>query len=488
MTTPDLVATRRAAISGLPDGASHGVRPEPAEVYLPPSHHRALAPDASVVTGMRGAGKTFWWSALQVPEVRRMLATHRRPVLRAENVVRKDTEVAIGFGVAPEPQEYPGKDVLSALLAKGNEPRVLWRAVASWHLAPDEHPLRRCPDWSERVAFVGRNPEVIDRLLRDRDSDLSRRGVHAILLFDALDRSADDWKTMTSLTRGLLQVALDLRAYRRIRAKVFLRSDQAAESRVFDFPDASKLRPSSVELNWPRHELYGLFWQCLARGPYRSSFDIPVDEDSESTNDPTALISVSRRFVADEDAQRARFHDLTGRWMGTDPRRGIPFTWIPNHLGDANQKVSPRSFLTVLRAAARHTEQHHRDHPRALHYNSIKHGVQEASRHRVAELREDYPWMDRFLRPLQGSALPYPFREVTDRWQDTGVFDKRYRDLGGDEARVPPSRFDDDPDEVREELEALGVFQRLLDGRVNIPDVFRVAYGIGRKGGVKPVR
>ena len=31
-------------------------------------------------------------------------------------------------------------------------------------------------------------------------------------------------------------------------------------------------------------------------------------------------------------------------------------------------------------------------------------------------------------------------------------------------------------------------FQRLRDGRVNVPDVFRVGYGIGRKGGVKPVR
>ena len=31
-------------------------------------------------------------------------------------------------------------------------------------------------------------------------------------------------------------------------------------------------------------------------------------------------------------------------------------------------------------------------------------------------------------------------------------------------------------------------FQPLYDGRVNIPDVFRVGYGLGRCGGVKPVR
>ena len=35
---------------------------------------------------------------------------------------------------------------------------------------------------------------------------------------------------------------------------------------------------------------------------------------------------------------------------------------------------------------------------------------------------------------------------------------------------------------------SLGVFHPLYDGRVNIPDVFRVGYGLGRRGGVKPAR
>lgn len=41
---------------------------------------------------------------------------------------------------------------------------------------------------------------------------------------------------------------------------------------------------------------------------------------------------------------------------------------------------------------------------------------------------------------------------------------------------------------VRDDLQALSIFQQLLDGRVNIPDVFRVGYGLGRRGGVKPAR
>ena len=54
--------------------------------------------------------------------------------------------------------------------------------------------------------------------------------------------------------------------------------------------------------------------------------------------------------------------------------------------------------------------------------------------------------------------------------------------------KLPPSRIEEGPDGVRRDLESLGVFQRMRDGRVNVPDVFRVGYGLGRKGGVKPIR
>ena len=36
---------------------------------------------------------------------------------------------------------------------------------------------------------------------------------------------------------------------------------------------------------------------------------------------------------------------LIGRYMGTSPKKGYSYTWIPNHLQDANGDLSPRSFL-----------------------------------------------------------------------------------------------------------------------------------------------
>lgn len=484
MTSLAAVRALRRAVADLPDGISHGERPVRSEIYLPPSHHRALDPDAVVVTGMRGAGKTFWWRALQERPIRQLVSErHRRWALG------QDTEVRIGFGVAPAPDAYPGKDVLSNLLRSGREPRIVWRAVAAWQFAAGDHPIRKCRDWQERVGYVAAHAESVDRLLGDRDADLERRNTHGILLFDALDRAADDWDTMARLIRGLLQIALELRSYRRLRAKVFLRSDQTEPSVVSDFPDASKILAGRSELTWPRREIYGLFWHCISAGIHDDSLDLPRDDDltSRDTKEPAPL-PISRRFIADEEAQRRKFHVLTGPWMGKDPRRGFPYTWIPNHLGDANQRVSPRPFLIALRQAAEDTDERYPNHSHALHYDSIKQGVQAASQHRVAELREDYPWVDHFLRPLSGSSVPCRFSDISSRWRRNGVFDGWPGDLGRDVVRLPPSRFEDGPRGVREDLEALGVFQRLLDGRVNIPDVFRVGYGLGRKGGVKPVR
>ena len=117
----------------------------------------------------------------------------------------------------------------------------------------------------------------------------------------------------------------------------------------------------------------------------------------------------------------------------------------------------------------------------------MKRGVQAASRIRVEELREDYPWVDRLLSPLSGIVVPCEFEDIENVWEDGGVLDSLADEIRQDEVRLPPRNIDRGEFGVREDLESLGIFRRLRDGRVDIPDVFRVGYGIGRRGGVKPV-
>ena len=472
----------RRAFALLPEGAHHGTLPDVREVYVPWSHRKAMDPNSSVVTAMRGAGKTFWWSALQNSQVRDFLGgTFLGPGLNA------DTEVRTGFGVRSAPDEYPSKDVLRQLVDTGVDMREIWRTVQSWHLAPVNHPLRECPSWATRTQYVQSNPEDIDRLLFLRDAELEKENRYFLILFDALDRCSDDWKTMYRAIRGLLQTALEMRSFRRLRVKIFLRTDQLHEPDVADFPDGSKVLATNVELNWPRRDLYGLLWHSLANGPEGELLREHLGGDSwgpvQIGTEPVFQI---KRNILNEERQRELFHAMAGPWMGRGPKRGFPYTWIPNHLSDTEGMVSPRSFLAALREAAQHTMNERPDHAYALHYDSIKRGVQEASRIRVQELQEDYPWVDRVLQALQGMVVPCEFNEVEANWGRSGILSRLIDDVQNEGVKLPPQHLEAGPVGLRQDLEALGVFQRTRDGRVNIPDVFRVGYGIGRRGGVRP--
>ena len=186
------VGEARAALARLPEGPGHGETPAPGHVYLPRSHVKAMEPDRLLVTGMRGAGKTFWWNALQDGDVWRLIGeAEERPPLN------EHTEVRAGFGVKPAPDDYPDKDTFRELMNAGFEPRTAWRTIQAWHLARDGHPphsLRQQESWGMRTKYVAEHPEAIERLLQERDAELDRKGVCFLIVFDGLDRCADDWK------------------------------------------------------------------------------------------------------------------------------------------------------------------------------------------------------------------------------------------------------------------------------------------------------
>ena len=479
------VSRARTALAQLPEDTSHAETPNLAQVYLPPSHLKAMNPDNMLVTGMRGAGKTFWWGALQQSEIRQLIDRTNHGSTLSEK-----TEVRTGFGIRPAPDEYPDKDVLNQLLRTGAEPRAIWRAVQAWQLASTDHPIRKEATWKARLLYVDQEPETIARLFLERDTEFDNAGIYLLLLFDALDRCSDDWKDMYRLIRGLMQSALDMRSYRRLRVKMFLRSDQVDETLIADFPDASKILSSAVELSWPPSELYGLLWHSLVNGTLGEEFRVFVADDNWSMIQigQRELFSVSRRLISKSEIQRQKFHQISGPFMGRDRRRGFPYTWIPNHLGDTAGRVSPRSFLRALRTAAEDTTERYPEHKFTLHYESIKRGVQAASKTRVTELKEDYPWVDRVLACLDGMTVPCKFDEIADRWREHGVLDKLTVDVEQDAVKLPPRHIGDHAQGVRLDLESLGVFLRMRDDRVNIPDVFRVGYGLGRRGGVRVAR
>lgn len=471
----DVQAYRAAFLSAIPS-QNIGV-PERQFIYMPRTHSRALHPDHGLVRGIRGAGKSVWWSVLQSEYFNVILS-----VLFPSNRTHVRVWVHPGFGEDPDPGKYPGRDTLELLL-KTHEPRLIWRTVVLLNVIAFPPGLE---DWMQRVQWVSQNPEPIERMLYAADQQLLAKQSLCLVVFDALDRTATTWDDRARLLDGLLQNLLDFRACRAIRLKAFVRPDMLVGPEIGRFPDASKVLSSAVDLLWPRTQLFGLLWQYLINAPSGGdSFSALCREQfGQSLSWSGVGWLASEQMNTDETLQRRLFHTLAGEWMGTNKRRGYPYTWLPNHLADAHEQVSPRSFLSALREAADESAERYRDHSVALHYEAIKRGVQKASQIRVQEVAEDFPWIREVMAPLHDLTVPCELTNIDERW----VSDNLQTRLGAQLRGVLPQRSGEFSPGLCEQLVAAGIFTRMSDRRINLPDVYRVGFGLRRMGGVTPLR
>lgn len=497
-----LLEALRPAFEAIPEEvAHHGTEPPaPASVYVVPGHESALNPDTAIVVGDRGTGKSFWSSALN-GEATRMVIGQQLKRIRLDN-----TRVGWGFSSETSNRNHPSRRVLQRLLDQNFNPEDIWRTVILYQLleASGQAFFEGTEDWPARIQRVADNPEAEERLFASINEELESRGERHLLVFDALDRLGNDWAQIRVLLRGLLRVGLDLREFRAIRTKFFLRQDMWEDQSVWAFPDASKLTHGRVLLQWHRADLYGLLWHQLANnaqsGPqfrqwvqreYQCSF-------GEVTTNGVTVYVVPEAIRTQEANQSALLQAIASRFMGTNRRRGNTFTWLPTHLADAKGQVSPRSFLVALKHAHTLTQRQYPEADVLLHYEGIKKGVQEASRLRLRELQEDYPWIQQVLDPLQGMTVPANEEELHARWRDDDVVNKVLQAAADnnqtldDSVRpyLPPHALENQAQEetLTQAMIEIGVINRTADGRLNMPDLFRVAAGIGRRGGVRAIR
>lgn len=455
----------------------------PSFTYVPPTHARALDPEATLVEGMRGAGKSFWWSLLASTEHREFVqANYPEAQLPSGSVVGQ------GFGTAFANQNYPDPETLSKLV-QSFKPRIIWRAVLAVHAKIDGG-FSRLTDWAQRAKWVEENPEKFSIALAAADQRLQSTGATLLVLFDALDRLADDWQHIRPLAKGLLQVALEVRSTKNIRFKVYVRPDMLRDDEVTSFPDYSKLEAGKAMLTWKRADLYALLFQCLGNASQggkqfrtlaRSLASAVQDSKGSTWRVPLILRT-------NEDLQESLFEQLAGKAMGASTKRGKPYTWLVNHLQDSMDQVSPRSFFAALKAAAVETSE---DDVLPLNYRGIQVGVQQASQIRVKEIIEDYPWVKWVMEPLRGNlTVPCSVRDIEQIWKQEKTLIMLEGRLAkqGDAVKLPPQNLDFGVNGILGDLEGLGMLERLEGKRIQMPDVYRVAFGFGRRGGVKPLK
>jgi hypothetical protein len=168
--------------------------------------------------------------------------------------------------------------------------------------------------------------------------------------------------------------------------------------------------------------------------------------------------------------------------MGTDARRGRVYTWVPLHLSDARNACSPRTFLTAWQKASEHQPV---PSDRAVDHLGLIEGVRKASSTRLAELREDYRWIDNALAALKGQFVPIERRELIKIWEESKVVQGILKEARAGQWLAPVQLADaDNTAALLDAMNSIAVTEERANGKINVPDIFRVEAGIKRKGGV----
>jgi hypothetical protein len=466
----------REALAALRPGSAHqaGVAPDPNIIFAPTTHANALDPERVLVIGNRGVGKSFW-SAVLVHARTRQKVARIFPRLRLDRL-----EAVLGFheDAGKDEGPAPSPNMLQSLMSVAKEPEQIWRAVLLKALKTRIQ-INLPNSLKDIIFWVSENIEAAESELRQADRSFLESRQTFLIVFDALDRLGRDWNSISTLSEGILRFALDVRGFRAIRAKIFMRTDQANDDSLFRFADASKIRADSVKLVWQRAELFGLLYNNLLSEPETNSALLDIASR-------VGRGDLTDRVLNEPEFQEEVFYAIAGEYMGAGAKRGRTYSWLYDHLADAFGETSPRSFLTALERAA-----NHRPFPieTAIDHNGIRAGVQDASEIRVTQLKEDYDWIDSVLGALEGLEVPCDPEVFKKRWRERGTVSKITLNSKRTHTLLPLEleRGKSNPEgSLLVALSNIGVVEFRTESRINMPDIFRVAARIKRRGGVRP--
>jgi hypothetical protein len=477
------LAALRAALASLPAEASNDAHgsgaPQMGDVYAPASHLAALDPASAIVEGARGTGKSFWASMLGDPELR-VAAAKAYPRLGLE---RLDVQFGYtGFGRKGLDQEWLNKFVPQD--ASSDEARVFWWATV---LRAVELSSGTSARKLKELLPVAADIEQREELMEAHARVLQTRGTTLLIVYDALDTIASSWPRRRMLTLALLEVVWAMRAWRTIRPKLFLRSDQLADE-ALQFVELPKLRAGAVRLTWNGTDLYALLFARLSMGPAADSFGRLLVSLGLPQATQDQILARQWTLTHDEKSQRRLMAALAGPYMAPGPhghKKGNTYDWPLRHLCDSFDEVTPRSFLSLAIGAAKHGPA-----PKGHVFSpeGIRHGLYKASKMRVDQLHSEFPWIKGVLAPLSGLLLPCEEKEVFRVWRSAKTVSAAVEDAER-HGYLPPFTAPVDENErgLYTALERIGVMFRRVDGRLDMPDLFRVAARLLKKGGTVPL-
>lgn len=457
-----------------------------------PNHMNFLEPDILLIVGGRGAGKSHLFRLINMKSGQKVLSAGKHQL---ENAIWIKGFHTLEPENAPTSLYFPGETVLQRF-TKGKEVTDLldfWRGLLLGSILKQVDPelceifRAQLPDslssaLSDLANISIWHKEIVDHLesvelaLNKFDEILSNEKRFLFVTYDDLDVMAVEWNEKRALVQSLLRFWLgQWRRWRRIRPKIFLRSDLFSEE-FLKFPDASKLEANKTELHWKYTQLYQLSFKSWANRN-SPSLNFLQNAGLNMFNHPILGWTYYSESLPSEDVLRGVVHRMMGQYMGSGPTKGRTFEWVPNHLQDANGEIVPRSMLNLLALAAKDEVANKRikDTNLLLSPLSIRGVLEEVSAHRVTELAEEYPWLDVIKSRFQGKQVPMGRLDFINLLE------------GINWSLQEPNNHpvSQEPSKIVDNLLKIGVLRLTSDQRIHVPDIYLYGFRMKRKGGTR---
>jgi energy-coupling factor transporter ATP-binding protein EcfA2 len=449
-------------------------------------HARAFDPEVVLVIGPRGAGKSELFRAViqlgLLPAISRHVSGVRLPSI--------DDTKARWLAAYPIQAEFPDALGLGRFLKLQTDPQAilkLWFAYLIKILREEFDELARQkldrllkqPGGDafanyETFNSLGDEPLLaLDRL----DSMLEKSDRRIFLAYDELDTlGGTDWEVMNRAVRGLVNFwATYTRRWRRIRAKIFLRTDLYHRVSVAGGADLAKLSANRAEITWSDRNLYAVLIKRIANTnhdllQYCQKSKIVFREDH------------ALGFVPEiEQAQDAKafIERMVGLYMGAGVKKGLAYRWLLEHIRDGRGHALPRPLVRLIEASAElqiNLSEYPRM-PRLLSPTALRRALDKVSDEHVKQSLDEWPWLENLANALRGENVPWGRREI--EWKLEEVLDTSTRTE--EKQRFPT----DSSREFVDYLVEVGIFRARSDGRIDVADLFLAGLGLRRKGGVR---
>jgi hypothetical protein len=451
-------------------------------------HLRAFSPEVTLIVGERGSGKSELFGAAMRFELLSVAAKYasgvRLPPLEA---ARTKWLAAYPIGSKfPDPQGQ--HRFLNSNQRTSRDAQQLWFAYLVRLLQPELDaeasetlPALFAPQGGDAEAVVnafnqaGQSPLLaLDRL----DERLFKEDRRIFVGYDELDTLGDyDWQTMGTAISGLISFwASYARRWRRLRAKIFMRTDLFRRNTSSLSADLPKLAANRVEVSWSDRNLYGMLIKRIANS------SLALQEYCASSRVGFKGHDTVLGWIPDiataEDA-KPLVQRMIGPYMGANQNKGLTFNWLLDHIRDGQDKAYPRALVRLIeQAAVNEMASPKVGYSRLIDPTSIRRAIDNVSELQVTQaISNEWPWLEGVRSRIRRESVPMTRRQLeyllSKDWSVSWNSQRKVR---------PPA---DDQRVFVNYLVELGIMRQRGDGRLDTPDLYQSGLGLERKGGVR---